>query len=287
MVFKRSAQDETSEYGSDTQTLAEAQLTRPEPPKPAEKPPEERMSLVWRVFGGTILSIVALACITLFNNITSNIAELRSELTRTQAELNRSNAEIRGELNRVHDGRSDVIKKDDFNSRMTTVWDGIKSLQLQNNTQNASLASLKTEQEGVKERSTKAGTDIEVMRKEFAAGIEALKKDQGASNDTIKKDVAALESQKERLTSIALELKALQAESLQVKQQLDRNQAYDQERKESRDRQYKQFDEVVKELQKGTQDCREKLARLEGQVAPPEPRKEKGKEGKEKETVGK
>ena len=276
MVFKRSAQDEPNEFAGDTQTLAEAQLTRPEPPRLADKPPEEKMSIVWRVFGGTILSIVALGCITLFNNVTANMAELRSELTRTQAELNRSNAEIRGELNRVHDGRSDVIKKDDFNSRMTTVWDGIKALQLQNNTQNATLASLKTEQEGVKERAAKAGTDFELMRKEVAAGIDAIKKDQGATTDALKKDVAALEVYKDRLGAVALELKALQAESLQVKQQLDRNQAYDQERKEGRDRQYKQSEEVFKELQKGVQDCREKLARLEGQVAPAE------KPGKEK-----
>ena len=282
MVFKRNAQDEPNDYSAGTQTIAEAQLTRPEPPRPADKPPEERMSIVWRVFGGTILSIVALGCITLFNNVTSNMAELRSELTRTQAELNRSNAEIRGELNRVHDGRSDVIKKDDFNSRMATVWDGIKALQLQNNTQNASLASLKTEQEGVKERAAKIGVDFELMRKEVVVSIDTIKKDQGATNDTIKKDVAALEVYKDRLSAVALELKALQAESQQVKTQLDRNQAYDQERKESRDRQYKQFEEVVKELQKGIQDCREKLARLEGQVALPEPRpaKEKPPAGK-------
>ena len=267
MVFKRN--DDTPDFGVG-QATAEAHLTRPDAPPPAAKTPEERMSLVWRVFGGTILSIVALAAVTLFNNVNSNIAELRGELTRTQAELNRSNAEIRGELNRVHDGRSDVIKKDDFNSRMTTVWDGIKSLQTQNNAQNAALASLKSEQEGVKERAAKAGTDFDLHRKEISVALEALKKDQGATTDALKKDVAALDVYKDRLSAVALELKTLQAESTQVKQQLDRNQAYDQERKESRDRQYKVFDEVVKELQKGVQDCREKLARLEGQVGPTE-----------------
>ena len=273
MVFKRTAQtDDHFESSNDGQAVAEAHLTRPEPPKPADKPPEERMGLFWRVFGGTILSVAALGCITLFNNVMSNMAELRSELTRTQAELNRSNAEIRGELNRVHDGRSDVIKKDDFNSRMTTVWDGIKGLQLQNTTQNASLASLKTDQEALKERVTKTSADFELQRKELGVALEALKKDQGATNDALKKDVAALDVYKDRLGAVAAELKVVQADAATVKTQLDRNQAYDHERKESRDRQYKAFEEVVKELQKGVQDCREKLARLEGQVGPTEPK---------------
>ena len=73
------------------------------------------------MFGGTILSIVALAAVTLFNNVNSNIAELRSELTRTQAELNRSNAEIRGELNRVPRRAIGCHQEGlTFNSRMTT-----------------------------------------------------------------------------------------------------------------------------------------------------------------------
>ena len=46
------------------------------------KKDEEHISVFWRVFGGTILSIVALVSITLFNNMASSITELRTELSR-------------------------------------------------------------------------------------------------------------------------------------------------------------------------------------------------------------
>ena len=51
---------------------------------------------------------------------------------------------------------------------------------------------------------------------------------------------------------------------LTVQQELERNKASDLERKTSRDIQAKQVEDALKELQKGLQDCREKLARLEG-----------------------
>ena len=53
---------------------------------PAHKD-EEKMSVFWRVFGGTILSIVALVGITIFNNIQSSITELRGEITRSREAL--------------------------------------------------------------------------------------------------------------------------------------------------------------------------------------------------------
>ncbi|HET6573398.1 MAG TPA: hypothetical protein VFG68_07340, partial [Fimbriiglobus sp.] len=52
---------------------------------------------------------------------------------------------------------------------------------------------------------------------------------------------------------------------------VDKNQSYDFERRDRREAQCKQIEETLKELQKGLQDCREKLARLEGQTAPPAP----------------
>lgn len=273
MVVKRNAQDDGAEFDGGSgpaQAVAEAHLTRPAGHDPrADKSPEERMSLFWRVFGGTILSIAALAAVTMYNAVTSNVSELRSELARTQAELNRANADLRGELNRVHESRAEAVKASDFATRLATVWDGIKTIQAQNAAQNAQLASLKTDQEAIKERGAKVAADADLARKDLAAAVDALKKDQSATTDALKKDVAALDVFKDRLSAVVLDLKAVQAEAGQARQQLDRNQAHDQERKESRDKQYKQFDELIKELQKGVQDCREKLARLEGAVAPP------------------
>ena len=69
------------------------------------------MSLFWRVFGGTILSIVALVGITIYNNLSSSISELRSE------------------LNRVNEARAELVKKDEFNARTQNVWERVQSLQ--------------------------------------------------------------------------------------------------------------------------------------------------------------
>lgn len=72
---------------------------------------EERLSLFWRVFGGTILSIGALVAVTLYNNLTSNLNELRSE------------------VNRVNEARAELVKKEEFNSRTQNLWDRVQNLQ--------------------------------------------------------------------------------------------------------------------------------------------------------------
>jgi hypothetical protein len=118
---------------------------------------DERISLFWRVFGGTILSIGALVAITLFNNLMSTITELRSE------------------INKINDHRAELVKKDEFNTRMTSTWERVQALQTQNNTQNAALTSQRTELDGYKERLTKQATDIDAARKDAATALDGLK----------------------------------------------------------------------------------------------------------------
>jgi DNA repair exonuclease SbcCD ATPase subunit len=87
----------------------------------ANRPPEshrfkhgdadEKLSLFWRVFGGTILSIVALVGITIYNNLSTSISELRTE------------------LNRVNEARGELVKKEEFNARTQNVWDRVQNLQ--------------------------------------------------------------------------------------------------------------------------------------------------------------
>lgn len=73
--------------------------------------PDERVSLFWRVFGGTILSIIALIGITIYNNQASSIAELRAEVSR------------------LNEARSEMVKKEEFNSRNQNMWDRVQQLQ--------------------------------------------------------------------------------------------------------------------------------------------------------------
>lgn len=69
---------------------------------------EERMSVFWRVFGGTLLSIAALVAVTLYQQFNNGLNDLRNDLSR------------------LNEGRGDFIKKDEFNSRMGAAWGGIK-----------------------------------------------------------------------------------------------------------------------------------------------------------------
>ncbi len=73
---------------------------------------EERISVFWRVFGGTLLSIMALVLVTVYQQFTSTLTELRSSLTH----LNEAQAEL--------------VRKDEFNSRMTSAWNTVKDLQV-------------------------------------------------------------------------------------------------------------------------------------------------------------
>lgn len=251
MTAKRGDQDQAPDLNGrrdDTAVMAYALRPANDPLHvPKEKKDEERMSLFWRVFGGTILSIVALVALTVFNNLMTNLSELRAELTRSNEARAQAVSELRTDLARSTEARADLLRKDEFNTRMTSNWDRVQSLQQQNNAQNATLTSLKTEIDGLKERLAKQATEAEAARK----------------------DVAGLELVKERLGLLAAELKAGRDEFLKLRADVDKNQAYDLERKERRDVQYRHVDEALKELQRGLQDCREKLARFEGQYAPP------------------
>lgn len=225
------------------------------------KKEEEHISLFWRVFGGTILSIVALVSITLFNNMSSSITELRAELSREREE------------------RAGLVKKDEYNARVTAQYERMRGID-----------SLKVELEGMKEKVHTNATSLDSLKRDTGTAIEAVKKDLGTTSDAMKKDAAALEVLKERVvalegvkkeiaglealkekvTATAIDLKAIRDDLMKLMAEVDRNRSSDLERKTFRDAQAKQIDETLKELQKGLQDCREKLARLEGsQPKPP------------------
>lgn len=219
--------------------------------RPAEKSDDQKMSLFWRVFGGTILSIVALVAITLFNNVAATLSELRAELTKANEARAAAVNDLRAEIARQADARAELVKKDEFNTRLSSTWTEVRSLQAQNNTQNATLTSLRTELDGLKERLTRQAADADGLRKELSA----------------------LEGVKDRLAGVAGDLAAAKEAVHKLRDEVSQNRAADHERKERRDLLQKQTEDTLKDLAKAVQDCREKLARLEGAVAPPAPKK--------------
>src|SRR5207245_1250135 len=71
---------------------------------PAPAKSEERLSIFWRVFGGTILSITALVCVTLYNQLSNGLNDLR------------------GEVARLTEAKGDLLRKDEFAGRLQQVW---------------------------------------------------------------------------------------------------------------------------------------------------------------------
>jgi hypothetical protein len=76
---------------------------------------DENVSWFWKIFGGTILSIVALVIVTAYTQVSSTLTDLRRDFSQMQ--------EI----------RADFLKKDEFSSRLTTLWGVIKELQTAQN----------------------------------------------------------------------------------------------------------------------------------------------------------
>lgn len=222
--------------------------------KPVEKSDEQRMSIFWRVFGGTILSITALIAITLFNNVMSSLSELRSEVQKANEARAAAVNDLRAEIARQSDARAELIKKDEFNTRMTSTWSEVRAIQTQNSTQNATITSLRTEVDGLKERLTRQSTDADGLRKELLA----------------------LEGVKDRLGSVTADLAATKDAVQKLRNEVSQNQSADNERKGRRDLLQKQTEDTLKELAKAVQDCREKLARLEGAVTPTPTKKPTG-----------
>jgi hypothetical protein len=235
--------DETQELNA---TLAAGETLRSaaNPARGDDKKDEEKMSVFWRVFGGTILSIVALVAITLYNNLSGSISELRNELSRER------------------EARAALAKKEDLDTRSKSQWERIRVIE-----------GYKADIEGLKERAATTATAAEAARKDTAAALDA-----------IRKDTAGLDVVRERVTALAADLKAVRDEAGKVRQEVERNRANDLERKSFRDLQAKQVEEAIKELQRGLQDCREKLARLEGAqpVGPPAPKGLRPTAGSEK-----
>jgi hypothetical protein len=111
--------------------------------------PDDRVSVFWRVFGGTILSIFALVAVTLYNNLQSNVTELRAELSRS------------------NEARAELVKKEEFNARTQNIWDRVQTLQ----ELKATVSALKEQVAGFGEKQG----DVKSLRDQLAAVEQRLK----------------------------------------------------------------------------------------------------------------
>jgi hypothetical protein len=93
---------------------------------------EEGPRVFWKVFGGTLLSIAALAVITLCQHFNGRLSAL-------QADSSYQNTDLRKDLGRLAESQAELLKKEEFNTRLKSIWDGMKELR----DTAASLAALK------------------------------------------------------------------------------------------------------------------------------------------------
>jgi DNA repair exonuclease SbcCD ATPase subunit len=253
MLQRRADRNDELEQTSELAAYETGRSAAESSPEKAEpKKDEEQVSIFWRIFGGTILSIVALVTITLFNNISSSITELRAEISRER------------------EARAELVKKDEFSARTSAQYERMRGID-----------TVKVELEGLKEKLHSNAVAVEGVKKDTAGAADAMKKDAAALEilkervavlEALKKDVAALEALKEKVATATADLKAAREDIGKLSADVERNKTSDLERKAFRDAQAKQVDEAIKELQKGLQLCREKLARLEGaKPAPKDP----------------
>ena len=124
---------------------------------------EERGGVFWRVLGGTVLSIAAMITVTLYQQITSSINDVRNSVAGL-------NTDLRKDLGQVIQAQGDMIRKGEFNGRLTSVWAGIKDAQ----TVQGTVTILK-ERSLVRDQQEKADANVrEEMRKELQAASAAV-----------------------------------------------------------------------------------------------------------------
>jgi hypothetical protein len=147
---------------------------------------EARISLFWRVFGGTLLSIAALVGVTVYQQVTNGLNDLR-------AELGHLNNDLRKDMSRLSETEADLVKKDDYNGRLRSVWDGIKELQ----TDKATVTALK-ERTAVLQELFKAA---EEERKDLARQLQQLREVKAGEEDR-KELLRELQRLRERLALV-------------------------------------------------------------------------------------
>ena len=159
---------------------------------------EERLSIFWRVFGGTLLSIAALVVITVYNQFNTSLIDLRKE------------------MNQLYENRAELLRKDEFNNRLSSVWTAMKDLQ--GTTQ--SLAALNERAKLLEQHLERQARHAEEDRKELCRKLDEQRK---AAEDDRKETQRKLEEQR----------KLAEAERGELLRQLqDQRKAFDEDRKE-------------------------------------------------------
>jgi hypothetical protein len=126
---------------------------------PAEPPKEEKKKdpeppLFWKLCSAALLSVAALICVTLYNQLSASSGAVRADL-----------GQIRNEVTNL---RNDLVSKDDYHARTVGVIDDIKKAQATNN------ASIDTWRDLLQEQKT-TSAELRNQIKEMEKDLQRLR----------------------------------------------------------------------------------------------------------------
>jgi chromosome segregation ATPase len=155
-------------------------------PKDEDGKEDGKLPTFWKVFGSTVLSISAMVVVTAYQSLSSSAAEVRGDVPAL-------NNEMRKELGRLAESQGELVKKDECDSRLKSVW--------------GDLAELKGDQKDIvalKERCAalvKMQQQSEQERRKLADELQALREQhvQQKERRALAAEVAAL---RERLAGL-------------------------------------------------------------------------------------
>jgi methyl-accepting chemotaxis protein len=136
---------------------------------------EEKISLFWRLFGGTLLSIAALVCITIYQQFNGALGEMRSN------------------INRLTESRADLLSQNDFNTRVASLWTNLKDVQSATGTVSA-----------LKEHSSLLDQQVKALQDQLNTRLQAV----SASIKDLDAPLASAAALKERSVLLEQQVKA-------------------------------------------------------------------------------
>jgi len=165
----RTPQDETSLPRAAATILAGETLRKTAEPPAAAPKGEERISLFWRVFGGTLLSIAALVVLTVYQQFAASINDLRSTVTHLDSDAAKKTDvnDLRGSVTHLNEVHAEMARKEDLQTKATNLWNLIKET-------GADTASLKTRTALLEEKLKSAEDERKDLQKEIQALREKI-----------------------------------------------------------------------------------------------------------------
>jgi predicted nucleic acid-binding Zn-ribbon protein len=137
---------------------------------------DEKISLFWRIFGGTILSIVALLVITAYQSITGSIHDMHTELSQ------------------LREAKADLVKKDEYAQTRTRIWEKLQDLEKQIGAASAPVVQIKDRVGQLEEQSKTTSLERKEMHELHATIKERMAQFEQQLNQgkTTQKDLQSL-----------------------------------------------------------------------------------------------